>query len=136
MIIGLNEALDLIEKESIEQVWSRHQALSDATRQAVSSLGLQLFAKSPSNAVTAVQSPDGVSSSEIIKRMKTMCGMTIANGQDDLKDKIFRISHLGYYDEFDIISVIAGLEKVLIDLGVEIELGSGVKAAMKTLWNK
>lgn len=136
LIIGLNEALEMIQKEGIENTWNRHQILSDATRAAINEMGLKLFAESPSNAVTAVWAPENISSADIIKKMKSECGMTIANGQDEYKNKLFRISHLGYYDEFDIISVIAGLEKVLSQLNYPVNIGSASIKSMKTLWNK
>ena len=134
LLFGLHESLSLLENETIEVVWNRHQKLADATREAIKKLGLKLLSTQTSNALTAVYVPINIDGDELVQRFKSICGITIAGGQDHLKGKIFRISHLGYYDEFDIITVIAGLEKVLISFDFEFELGAGVNAAMKSFW--
>lgn len=136
LILGLEKALEEIQNEGIEKLWERHQILADATRLAVRELGLELFAENPSNALTAIKVPQGIDGNEFVARFKELCGMTIANGQDDLKGKIFRLSHLGYYDEFDIISMLAALEKVLLSYSYNFELGSAVKRAMEELFQK
>jgi len=80
-------------------------------------------------ALTAVASPSGVDSSDIVKAFRNRFGAVIANGQGEMKGQLFRIAHLGYYDYLDTIAAIGALEHVLTGLGQKVELGSGVRAA-------
>ncbi len=99
-------------------------------RAAVQALGLKLFAaSSPAAALTAVASPAGVDSSDIVKAFRNRFGAVIANGQGEMKGQLFRIAHLGYYDYLDTIAAIGALEHVLTGMGQKVELGSGVRAA-------
>jgi aspartate aminotransferase-like enzyme len=137
LIIALNEALKLIEKEGLRNVFARHRRLARATRAAVKALGLELFAKeSPSDAVTAVEAPKGIDGQEIYKTLRDSYGITGAGGQDKARGRIFRLAHLGYADTFDVITAIAGLEMVLKKLGHDIALGTGVAAAEEILMVK
>jgi aspartate aminotransferase-like enzyme len=134
LIIGLNEALKLLQAEGLENIFARHARLAEATRAAARALGLGLFAKeSPSNALTAIEAPSGIDGQEIYKTMREIYGITGAGGQDQARGKIFRIAHLGYADTFDVITAIAGLEMVLKKLGADVQLGSGVAAAQELL---
>lgn len=131
LIIGLNEALKMIRCEGLENVLNRHQRLADATRKAVQALGLELLSDSPANAVTAARMPSGVDGQKLVKLLRTKYGISIAGGQEALKGKIFRLAHLGYMNEFDVILGIAAIEKGLLELGANIDLGKGVKAAQE-----
>ena len=124
-------ALDIILEEGIEEVVARHALLAQATRAGVEALGLELFApvEGRGSAVTTVLAPEGVDSGKLVKIMKDDYGVTIAGGQDSYKGKIFRIGHLGYIGEFDIITTLAALEMALTDLGVDVESGKGIAAA-------
>jgi aspartate aminotransferase-like enzyme len=81
--------------------------------------------------VTAIRAPDGVDSTQVVKGLRDRFGMTIANGQGDLKGKIFRIGHIGWFDIFDITSALAAVELVLTDAGAEIERGVAVTRALE-----
>ncbi len=126
LIMGLDSALDMMLEEGLDNILKRHARLAGAVRGAVKSLGLELFTKSPSNAVTAVKVPEGLDGSALVKKMRDEQRITIAGGQETLKGKIFRIAHLGYMDEYDEIAAIAGIEMVLKQLGYSVELGKGV----------
>ena len=106
-------------------------ALAEATRKGCEALGLKLFAppEGRGSAVTPVWVPEGVDGKTIVKIMKNKYGVTIAGGQDDYAGRIFRIGHLGYFGEFDIITTLAALEMTLAELGYEFERGAGIKAA-------
>jgi aspartate aminotransferase-like enzyme len=123
----------MIREEGIENVWARHTKLASAVQEGCRALGLRLFAEHPSNALTAVWVPNNVEWKKFNSTLKNTHGITVAGGQGELKGKIFRISHLGYYDELDIVSVISALEMTLMDCGFEFEAGVGVKAAQKIL---
>ena len=88
-------------------------------------MGLELFSKYPSNAVTAVKVPEGIDGGALTKKMRDEQMMTIAGGQGSLKGKIFRLAHLGYMDEYDTISALSAVEIVLNQLGYKNELGKG-----------
>ena len=134
LVVGLREALRRIQAEGLEQVFARHDRLARATRSAMQAIGLELFAKdSPSNAVTAVKVPEGIDGTAIPRMLRDDYGITIAGGQSQLKGKIFRIAHLGYAFEWDVMVAVAATEMVLRRLGYDVELGTGVRAAQQTL---
>jgi serine---pyruvate transaminase len=134
LIIQLRKALDIIKEEGMEKVWQRHAGLAKATQLGVQALGLKLYApKAPSNALTSVESPEGIDSGLINKTFRDTYGISIAGGQGKAKGKIFRIGHLGYADGSDVILGIATLEMVLHKLGKKVPLGAGVKAAEEVL---
>lgn len=132
LIIGVDLALEMIKAEGIENVWKRHERLASALRAGVVGLGLKLFSDSPSYAVTPVWVPDGVAWKSFNKVLKGEKGITIAGGQDEFKDKIFRVSHLGYYDELDMIAFVGALEQTLAAVGYSFPMGAGLTATQKT----
>ncbi|MBZ4644185.1 MAG: aminotransferase class [Deferribacteraceae bacterium] len=134
LIIGLNTALDLMLKEGLEKVYKRHETCAEATRAAVKALGFELLAKDlPSNAATGIILPEGFDGGKFVKYMREEVGVTFAGGQDHLKGKILRISHLGYHDIFDTIIAVSALELGLKKFGLYIEIGKGVKAAQEII---
>lgn len=133
LILALHESLNIIKKEGIENVLSRHARLASATRAGVMALGLELFASNPSNAVTAVKVPEGLDGKKLVKLLEDKYGVTFAGGQDKLAGKIFRIAHLGYVDDLDVISAISALEMALLNLGVNITPGAGIRACEQAL---
>lgn len=134
LIIGLNEAIKILQKECLENVFARHARLANATREAVKALGLGIYSKeSPSNSVTAIEMPEGIDGQLVYKTLREKYGITGAGGQDRAKGKIFRLAHLGYADTFDIITGIAALEMVLKQLGHPVKLGTGVARAQELL---
>ncbi|MDR1997904.1 MAG: alanine--glyoxylate aminotransferase family protein [Candidatus Margulisbacteria bacterium] len=140
LIYQLAAAVDLLTDEGLESILARHERLTKAVRSALRSLGLKLLNendRTASRAVTAVYPPPGLSADEIRKRMKNDFGITLANGQDELKGKIFRIGHLGYVDPKDVLAAIACLEIILSQLGAPgIQWGKGVQAVQDVLARK
>jgi len=129
LIAGLDSALGMILDEGMKTVIARHAHMARATREAVREMGLDLFAKAPSNAVTAVKVPEDIDGEALLKELRDGQGITVAGGQGAYKGKIFRIGHLGNMDDYDIICVLAGLEMALCRAGFELELGRGVARA-------
>jgi len=119
----------LMAEEGREQVFARHQRNAEASREAARALGLSLFAEVPSNAVTAVRVPAGVDGGAVVKTMEKRYGVKIAGGQDRLKGKIFRLGHIGYYDEGDILRLVGAFESALADHGMKLEPGTAARAA-------
>ncbi len=131
LVVALNEALKMIEEEGLENVAKRHETLAKATRAGIRALNLELFSEKPANGVTAVKSP--VDSTKLVKLIRETFGITIAGGQEHLKGKIFRLSHMGYVDIFDILTGLEAVEFALSKLGYRnFSLGDSVKAAMET----
>ncbi len=130
LVVALNESLKLIKQEGLENIFKRHKKLAEATRQAMQALGLELFAPTAtSDAVTAVKVPPGIDGEKLVKTMRDKFGVTIAGGQAELKGKVFRIAHMGYITQEDIIVAISTLELALVEAGYKFELGAGIKAA-------
>jgi aspartate aminotransferase-like enzyme len=116
LLFALRESLAMIQEEGLPQVWQRHARLGDLTREGVKELGLALLVKDPrfySNTVTAVCAPDGVPASHIISALRDQHNIVVAGGQGKLRDKIFRIGHVGYVHEDDVRQTLAALRAVL-----------------------
>ncbi|MBU0635175.1 MAG: alanine--glyoxylate aminotransferase family protein [Candidatus Omnitrophica bacterium] len=128
LCIGLNEALKMIKRETLEVIFERNRKLARAVRAAMRAMGLKIFAKDPADVVTAVCSPKEVDSDKLVKIMRDEYGVSIAGGQAQLKGKIFRIAQLGYVNEFDLVMGISCLETVLSKMGYKFELGKGIGA--------
>jgi len=134
LINGLHEVLRLLREEGLEHIFTRHTRLAVATRTAAQAMGLQLLAPvSPSPAATGVWLPSGVDGTRLLQYMRDGMGVDIAGGQDQLKGKIVRISHIGYAGPFDVITAISTLEMALRRFGQEVELGRGVRSAEEAL---
>src|SRR5919202_5861425 len=131
IFMALDVALRLIEEEGLENVYERHRLLGRATRAAVKALDLEIFGPEDesANVVTACKLPDTIDGGKVPKIMRDKYGITIAGGQNQLKGKIARIAHTGYFGAFDILVTVAGLEMTLRELGHDVELGAGVAAA-------
>jgi aspartate aminotransferase-like enzyme len=132
LIRGLKVSLDMINAIGVEKVWARCALLAKATRDACVALGMKVFSKQPSDSVTGIMYPPGVDDA-FRKILQSKYGINAAGGQDDLKDKCFRVSHMGYVDPIETIGMIAAIEYTLAELGVAVEIGKGVAAATRVL---
>ena len=130
---GLQEALRMMQEEGLENILQRHFNYRGMVRASLKAMGLELFTEDrfASCAVTSVRAPQGVGANRIRKFMLEEFNTILAGGQQELDDVIFRLGHLGYVRELDIISVLAALEVTLVKLGYEVELGAGVKKAQE-----
>jgi aspartate aminotransferase-like enzyme len=130
-ILGLEAALKRIHSVGVEAITKHHANLANACRAGVKALGLKLFAaESPSNALTAIEMPD-LDPEGLRKQIATDFGFVIAGGQDDLKGKILRLSHLGLVSRFHVLDGLAAIEFALAQRGRKDVLGTGVAAAMR-----
>lgn len=134
MIVGLEAVLRMMKAEGLQNMFARQRRLAHAMREAVQAAGLSLFTKGrPSDALTVIAAPPGIDGQAVYKQLREQYGITAAGGQDHLKGKIFRLSHMGYVDTFDVIMGMAAVEMVLKDLGYPIRLGQGVGKAQELL---
>jgi len=131
LLLGLREALRLYQEEGEEAVLARHRLLSEATKEGVRALGLDLDGEHLDRAwaVTAVRAPEGIDGDELVAKVRTDHGIVLAPGQGPLKGKVFRIGHLGQYDRFDIVRCLAALELTLGAMGYPVKRGAAVAAA-------
>jgi serine---pyruvate transaminase len=133
IVRALDVALGLLLAEGLEAAFDRHARLGRACREGAKAMGLDLFSpdEERSAVVTAIRSPDGVDGTHVVEELRDRFGITIANGQGELKGKIFRIGHIGWFDVFDITTALAAVELVLADAGAEIERGIAVTRALE-----
>lgn len=135
LFLGLQAALQMMRREGLESIFARHDRLKRATRAAVAAMNLPLFGPDDcaSPAITAVM-PQGVEAEKVRSVMKKRFDIALAGGQDALKGKIFRIGHLGFVSDRDVLTAIAALEASLVELGYDgVSPGAGIAAAAKIL---
>jgi len=133
LILGADTALEMIRQEGIEQVWNRHARLAAGLRAGIRAAGLRLFSEAPTASVTAVTLPEGIAWNDFNRALRRENGVTVAGGQGEYAGKIFRVAHLGYYDELDMITCMAAIERALAAVGYSFEVGAGVAAVQKAL---
>lgn len=125
-------SLKRIRAEGIENLWARHTKIAAACRAGVAAMGLRVFAERPNAALTVIAVPAAVDGSAVLKKLEKQYGYKLADGQDTLKGRIWRLSHMGYTDAFDVIGALAALELVLVESGFKLEPGAGVAAFQRT----
>jgi len=132
LIRALDVALELIHEEGVERVLARHDLLARATRAGAQALELDLFGDPDerSTVVTAIELPAGIEGGKVPGLLGER-GIIANGGQGQLKGRILRIAHCGYFGAFDIVVLLAALEQVLLELGHDVELGAGVGAAQQ-----
>ncbi|OGI02154.1 MAG: septum site-determining protein [Candidatus Melainabacteria bacterium GWF2_32_7] len=136
LIMALRETLKMMKAEGLENIFNRHARLAAGLRAGVRSMGLKLFVEDDSiasNAITAILPPDGVTVPDIRKTLNKDFDIIVANGQNQLQDKIFRMGHLGFVSERDLITAVGSLEMALAKLGYKSPKGEATTAAIKAL---
>ena len=115
-----------------EELVNNAELCAAMTRAGAKALGLSLYSAPPAAALTAIMSPDGIDSGKIVKEFRESFDAVVANGQGEMKGKLFRIAHIGYYDYLDTIGILAALEHVLgRTTGRAVDYGAAVKAAQE-----
>ncbi len=138
LIAGLARAIELLEAEGLDAVYTRHQRLAEATRRAVAAWGMRPCALSPelySDTVTAVVVPQGCNGTDLVQLAASKYGVAFGVGLGEVAGKVFRIGHLGMLTDVMLLSGLATAEMCMADLGWPVELGSGVAAAQEYLRN-
>ncbi len=134
LLQGLREVIRTLRLEGKERVYARQERMSRATREAMAALGLALFAKRPAPGLTAVVSP--LDADLLVKTLRERHGVVLLGGQDRVRGRIFRVAHLGHFDEREVLGAIGSIERALQELGQPATLGAGVAAALNVLANK
>ncbi|MCM8833082.1 MAG: alanine--glyoxylate aminotransferase family protein [Candidatus Omnitrophica bacterium] len=135
LIVGLKKAIEIIRQYTLEKIWEEHKKRATATRQAIISMGLKLLSSSPSDAVTAILLPENINGDQLIKFIRKNYGISFAPGQDKLKGKIVRISHLGWQDEFDVLTALDAFGVGLEKFGYKVDIGKGIEKAKEILFS-
>jgi alanine-glyoxylate transaminase/serine-glyoxylate transaminase/serine-pyruvate transaminase len=129
---GLNESCKMLLAEGLEDVFARHHRIAEGVRAAVGAWGLELCAATPevySDTVSAIRTPEGFDATDIVTHAAEKYGVAFGVGLGEVAGKVFRIGHLGSLTDVMALSGIATAEMCMVDLGLDIRLGSGVAAA-------
>lgn len=135
LLNGLNESCKLILDEGLENVFARHHRIAEGVRAAVRAWGLELCAKTPdvySDTVSAICTPAGFNATNIVSHAADKYGVAFGVGLGEVAGKVFRIGHLGSLTDVMTLSGVATAEMCMVDLGLDIQLGSGVAAAQES----
>lgn len=130
VIQGLKVALDHVLAHGPDVLLCNAALQAGAMRAAVRSWGMELLARNPANAVTAIVTPEGVEPARVIAILRDRFGAHIEGGQGSLKGKILRVGHLGYFDFLETLGLIGCLELSLLEAGAGLETGAGPRAAL------
>ena len=131
---GLKASVELLLNEGMDNVNARHHRIAQGIRAAVNAWGLELCAKNPelySDTVTAIMVPEGKDANLVTQHAYEAYGVSFGGGLGKMAGKLFRIGHLGAMTDVMALSGIAAAEMTMVDLGYDIDLGSGVAAAQR-----
>ncbi len=134
LLRGLRVSIDMLLAEGLENVFARHHRLAEGVRKAVRAWGLDLCAKSPewySDTVSAICVPEGFDGNELARLAYHRYNLSLGLGLSKVAGKVFRIGHLGNLNDLMLLTAIAGSEMAMRDLGIPVELGTGVAAAQE-----
>ena len=135
LYFGLEAALEMMQNEGLEAIFARHARHRAAAQAGMKAIGLPLFAADGygSPAITAV-APQGIDAEQLRKEVKSRFDILLAGGQDHLKGQVFRIGHLGYVCDRDVLTAVSAIEATLQSLGLhQGSMGAGVAAAVAAL---
>lgn len=134
LLFGLREALAMLFEEGLEKVYARHRRLAEGVRAAVRAWGLDILCERPeeySNTLTAVVMPDGQDSEAVVRTARARFDLALGVGLGRVKGSLFRIGHLGWLNELEVLATLGGVELVLAELGLDVTLGSGLAACQR-----
>lgn len=132
LLVGMREALRMLFEEGLPQVFARHARLAEAVRRAVAAWGLRTVCLDPQRAsatLTAVTLPAGMDSARLVAWAAAHLNLSLGAGLGPLRGQVFRIGHLGWLNEVEVLGVLAGVEMALRAFGVRVTPGAGVSAA-------
>lgn len=134
MLRALRAATDMLLAEGLDNVFARHHRLAEGVRRAVAAWGLSLCAREPrwySDTVSAIVLPEGFDSAALVRHAHTRYQLSLGLGLNKVAGKVFRIGHLGDLNELMCLTAVAGSEMAMRDLGIPVQAGSGVAAAIE-----
>ncbi|MFC3691570.1 L-aspartate--glyoxylate aminotransferase BhcA [Chenggangzhangella methanolivorans] len=134
LLNGLKLATGLLLAEGLDNVFARHRRIADGVRAAVAAWGLELCAERAdirSDTVSAIRTPVGFDATRIVTHAAQVYDVAFGVGLGDVAGKVFRIGHLGALTDVMALSGVAAAEMAMVDLGLDVRLGSGVAAAQE-----
>lgn len=134
LIRGLDRSVALLEAEGLDNVFARHRRLGEGVRRAVTAWNMDLFAENPaqySDTVSAIRTPEGFNATDIVTHAAKKYNVAFGGGLGDVAGKLFRIGHIGALTDVMALSGIATAEMAMVDLGLDVKLGTGVAAAQE-----
>ena len=134
LMYGLDEALDMLLEEGLDNIFKRHHRLAEGVRRAAKAWGMKTVAMKPQDAsdvLTAVYLPDGYNADTLIQKTESELNLALGAGLGPLAGRAFRIGHLGWINEVEVLATLAGVELGMKLLNVPFTLGSGVTAAQQ-----
>jgi len=135
LLYGLNESIDMLQEEGLDNVFERHKRLADATRLTVEAWGLEILAKNPierSDSITAILVPNGYNADNLRKIIYDNYDMSFGTGLMKVKGKVFRIGHMGDFNDLMLSGTLAGVEMGLKQSGIPFKPG-GIMSALDFL---
>ncbi len=138
LLYGLREAITMLEEEGLENVFARHARHAAATRAAVEAWGLEVLCRDPreySSSLTAVRLPEGFDADRLRAHILERFDLSLGNGLGRLRGRVFRIGHLGDFNDLMLMGTLCGIEMGMREFGIPLA-GSGVAAAMEHLSSK
>jgi alanine-glyoxylate transaminase/serine-glyoxylate transaminase/serine-pyruvate transaminase len=132
LLVGLHEALRMLFEEGLSQVFARHARLAEGVRRAVRAWELSLLCADPracSNSVTAVMMPEGKDGERLIAWAAERLNLALGAGLGPLRGRLFRIGHLGWLNEVEVLGILGGVERALQEMGMMVRAGAGPAAA-------
>jgi len=132
LLYGLSEAIDMLLEEGLANVFARHSRLASATRAAVNAWGMEILCSNPhdySSSLTAVLLPEGCNADDYRRVVLESFNMSLGNGLSKIAGKVFRIGHLGDFNELMLLGTLAGVEMGFEKANIPYQAG-GVMAAM------
>ena len=135
LLYGLREALRMLQEEGLDNVFARHARHGEATRRAVRAWGLEILCANPaeySNSLTTLMMPEGHDADLVRKLVLERFDMSLGAGLGKLRGKVFRIGHLGHFNDLMLAGTLCGVEMGLLLTGVPVRKG-GVQAALEYL---
>lgn len=134
LLYGLRQSLKMLREEGMHNVVARHHRLAEGTRKAVEGWGLQTLCRNPrwkSDSLTVIEVPQGIDSQKIVDVAYSKYNLSLGIGLDRVKGKVFRIGHLGNMDELMLSSALCGVEMTMKEVGIPVQMGSGVSKALE-----
>jgi aspartate aminotransferase-like enzyme len=122
LFYAIDVALEMMLAEGRDEIFARHVRTGEYVRGRAKALGLDLLAtdlRYASNTVTAVKTPAGIDTKALLKKLNNEDHVVLADGQDHMKGKIFRVGHLGYFTEADLVEAMDAVEKRLHEFGFQ-----------------
>ncbi len=136
LLLSLQEALRMIREIGLERLFAHYALVSEACREGVRALGLELLAEVPCEALTVIKLPPEVEGGKLTRLLRERYGIILAGGQGKLKGRVVRITHMGHQSPLEVVLALSALEVGLSEMGYPVKMGKGVARALEVIREK